>query len=121
VKCPGSLRDHPDERDIADLIIAYREDTTAASLAVAHGLNLKSVKRLLHITGVRQTPPTRRATKATRDRDAFLADHARYSPHTAERADSGRSDRDDCPATVLRGCGGDKRTVIELDVDKIGA
>ena len=30
-----------------------------------HGLGLNSVKRLLHITGVRRAPSTRRATKAT--------------------------------------------------------
>jgi mutator family transposase len=47
------------------LITAYRDGATAASLATAHGLSLKSVKRLLHSAGVRRTPPTRRATKAT--------------------------------------------------------
>jgi hypothetical protein len=62
---PGSLRDRLDERDIADLITAYREGAIAASLAAAHGLSLTSVKRILHIAGARQTLPTRRATKAT--------------------------------------------------------
>jgi hypothetical protein len=32
-KRPGSLRDRLDERDIADLITAYRKGATAASLA----------------------------------------------------------------------------------------
>lgn len=64
-KRPRSLRDHLDERDIGDLITAYREGATAASLAVAHDLSLTSVKRLLHTAGVRRTPPTRRAMKAT--------------------------------------------------------
>jgi hypothetical protein len=63
-KRPWSLRDHLDERDIADLITAYREGATAASLAAAHDLTLKSVKRLLHTAGVRRTSPTQ-ATKAT--------------------------------------------------------
>ena len=64
-KRPWSLRDRLDERDIADLITTYREGATAASLAAAHGLSLKSVKRLLHIAGVRRTSPTRPATNAT--------------------------------------------------------
>jgi hypothetical protein len=64
-KRPRSLRDHLDERDIGDLITAYREGATAASLAVAHDLSLTSVKRLLDTAGVRRTPPTRRAMKAT--------------------------------------------------------
>jgi 2,4-dienoyl-CoA reductase-like NADH-dependent reductase (Old Yellow Enzyme family) len=64
-KRPESPRDHLDERDIADLITAYRDGATAASLAAAHGLNLTSVKRLLHIAGVHRTSPTQRATKAT--------------------------------------------------------
>ncbi len=62
---PWHLRDRLNERDIADLLTAYREGVTAASLAAAHGLSLTSVKRLLHIPGIRRTPPTRRATKAT--------------------------------------------------------
>lgn len=36
----------PDEHDLAELITAYREGATAASLATAHGVSLKSVKRL---------------------------------------------------------------------------
>jgi hypothetical protein len=63
-KRPWSLRDRLDERDIADLITAYRDGATAASLAAAHDLSLKSVKRLLHIAGVRRASPTQ-ATKAT--------------------------------------------------------
>jgi hypothetical protein len=51
--------------DIADLITTYRDGATVTSLAVAHGLSLTSLKRLLHIAGVRRTSPTRRATKAT--------------------------------------------------------
>ncbi|MGH3811502.1 MAG: cytochrome P450 [Pseudonocardiaceae bacterium] len=54
-----------DERNIAGLITTYREGATAASLATAHGLSLKSVKRLLHIAGVHRTSPTQRATTAT--------------------------------------------------------
>jgi hypothetical protein len=64
-KRPWSLRDCLDERDIGELLTAYRDGATAASLAAAHGLSLKSVKRLLHIAGVRRTPATRRSTKAT--------------------------------------------------------
>lgn len=64
-KRPWSLRDRLNERDITDLITAYREGATAASLAAAHGVSLKSVKRLLHIAGVRRISPAQRATKAT--------------------------------------------------------
>ena len=64
-KRPCSLRDRLDERDIAELITAYRDGATAASLAAANGLSLKSVKRLLHIAGVRRTSSTQRATKVT--------------------------------------------------------
>jgi hypothetical protein len=59
------LRDRLTERDIAELITAYRNGATAASLAADYALSLKSVRRLLHTAGVRRTPPTRRATKAT--------------------------------------------------------
>lgn len=37
---------HLDERDTAESITAYREGATAVSLTAAHGLSLKSVKRL---------------------------------------------------------------------------
>jgi hypothetical protein len=62
---PWSLRERLTERDIAELINAYRDGTTAASLAAAYALSLKSVKRLLRTAGVRRTPPTQRAMKAT--------------------------------------------------------
>jgi hypothetical protein len=64
-KRPWSLRERLDERDIADLIIAYCDGATAISLAAAHGVSLKSVKRLLHAAGIRRTPLTRRSAKAT--------------------------------------------------------
>ena len=64
-KPPWSLRERLDERDIAELITAYRDGATATSLAAAHGVSLKSVKRLLRIAGIRRTSPTRQATKAT--------------------------------------------------------
>ncbi|MDQ3764736.1 MAG: hypothetical protein M3460_25360 [Actinomycetota bacterium] len=64
-KRPWSLREHLNERDIAELIIAYRDGATAASLATTHGVSLKSVKRLLRTAGVRRTSPTRQVTKAT--------------------------------------------------------
>ena len=57
--------DRLDERDIAKLITAYRDGATAASIAIAHGVSLSSVKRLLHTAGVRRTPSTRGSTKAT--------------------------------------------------------
>jgi hypothetical protein len=60
-----SLRDRLTERDIAELITAYRDGATAASLAADYALSLKSVRRLLHTAGVRRTPPARRATTAT--------------------------------------------------------
>ncbi len=65
-KRPWSLRDHLDERDIADLITAYREGATAASLTAAHGVSLNSVKRLPHTAGARRTSPTRRPRRQHR-------------------------------------------------------
>ncbi len=61
---PWSLRERLKERDIAELITAYRNGTTttASSLAATHGVNLKSVKRLLHTAGVRRTSPIRQAS-----------------------------------------------------------
>jgi 2,4-dienoyl-CoA reductase-like NADH-dependent reductase (Old Yellow Enzyme family) len=57
-KRPWSLRERLDEREIAELITAYRNGTTAASLATAHGVSLTSVKRLLRTAGIRRTTPT---------------------------------------------------------------
>jgi hypothetical protein len=62
---PWSLRERLDERDIAELITAYRDGVTAASLAATHSVSLRSVKRLLRTAGVRRTSPIRQATKAT--------------------------------------------------------
>jgi hypothetical protein len=62
-KSPWSLRERLDERDIAELITAYRDGATAASLATTHGVSLKSVKRLLRTAGVRRAPSTRGSTK----------------------------------------------------------
>jgi hypothetical protein len=60
------LPERLNERDITDLMTAYRESATAASLAADYGLSLNSVKRVQHrITGVRRTPPTQRSMKAT--------------------------------------------------------
>ena len=64
-KRPWSLRDRLDESDIADLITAYRNGATAASLATTHGVSLSSVKRLLRTAGVRRAPSTRGPAKAT--------------------------------------------------------
>jgi 2,4-dienoyl-CoA reductase-like NADH-dependent reductase (Old Yellow Enzyme family) len=63
-QCPWSLRERLDEREITELITAYREGATAASLATIHGVSLSSVKRLLHTAGVRRTPSTRGPAKA---------------------------------------------------------
>jgi hypothetical protein len=64
-KPPWSLRERLDERDITELITAYRNGATADSLATKHDVSLSSVKRLLHSAGVRRTPPTPQSTKAT--------------------------------------------------------
>ena len=63
-KRPWSFRERLDEREITQLITAYRNGATTASLAAVHGLSLSSVKRLLHIAGVRRTSSARRATKS---------------------------------------------------------
>jgi 2,4-dienoyl-CoA reductase-like NADH-dependent reductase (Old Yellow Enzyme family) len=52
---PWSLRERLNEREITKLITTYRNGATAASLATAHGVSLRSVKRLLHTAGVRRT------------------------------------------------------------------
>jgi 2,4-dienoyl-CoA reductase-like NADH-dependent reductase (Old Yellow Enzyme family) len=54
-KRPWSLRERLDEHDIAELITAYRDGATAASIAATHGVSLRSIKRLLHTAGVRRT------------------------------------------------------------------
>lgn len=64
-KRPWSLRERLDERDIAELIIAYRKGATAASLAITHSVSLTSVKHLLRTAGVRRVPSTRGSEKAT--------------------------------------------------------
>jgi 2,4-dienoyl-CoA reductase-like NADH-dependent reductase (Old Yellow Enzyme family) len=64
-KRPWSRHERLDERDIAELITAYRKGATAASLAITHGVSLRSVKRLLRTAGVRRTPSTRGSEKAT--------------------------------------------------------
>jgi hypothetical protein len=51
---PWSLRERLDERTRADMIATYRTGATAGSLATAHGLSLRSVKRLLAAAGVRR-------------------------------------------------------------------
>jgi hypothetical protein len=53
-KRPWSLQNRFDERTRADLIAAYRDGATAASVAVAHGLSIRSVKRLVAAAGVRR-------------------------------------------------------------------
>lgn len=53
-KRPWSLRERLDERDIAEMITAYPNGATAASLATTHSVSLKSVKRLLRTAGVRR-------------------------------------------------------------------
>jgi hypothetical protein len=86
-----SLRERLDEREIAELITAYRNGTTtttAASLATAHGMSLTSVKRLLRTAGIRRTPPIQQApTSRPRLRSegmapdgAALVTGARHSP-----------------------------------------
>ncbi|MGH3874686.1 MAG: hypothetical protein ACRDSR_24825 [Pseudonocardiaceae bacterium] len=62
---PWSLHERLDERETAELITAYRDGTTAASLAATHGVSLSSVKRLLHTAGVRRTPPATRGSAKT--------------------------------------------------------
>ena len=62
---PWSVRERLDERDITELLSAYRNGATAASLATTHSLSLTSVKRLLRTAGVRRAPSTRGSEKAT--------------------------------------------------------
>jgi hypothetical protein len=64
-KRPWSLRERLDERDIAELITAYRDGATTASLATTHSVSLSSIKRLLRTAGVRRAPSTRGSEKAT--------------------------------------------------------
>jgi len=62
---PWSVRERLDEREIAELITAYHNGVTAASLATTHRVSLSSIKRLLRTAGVRRTPSTRGSEKAT--------------------------------------------------------
>ena len=62
---PWSLHERLDERDIAELITAYRNGATAASLATTHSASLSSVKRLLRTAGVRRAPSTRESKETT--------------------------------------------------------
>jgi hypothetical protein len=62
---PWSLRERLHEREIAELITAYRDGATAASLATIHSVSVKSVKRLLQAAGVRRASPPQQATKTT--------------------------------------------------------
>ena len=57
-KRPWSLRERLDEREIAELIGAYRDGATAVSLAATHRVSLSSVERLLHTAGVRRARST---------------------------------------------------------------
>lgn len=59
------LQDRLDDRTRDDLIAAYRAGTTAASIAAAHGLSIRSVKRLLASAGARRKQlPDRRHRRA---------------------------------------------------------
>ena len=58
-KRPWSLRERLDEREITEVITAYRDGATAASLATTHGVSLSSIKRLLRTSGVRYAPSIR--------------------------------------------------------------
>ena len=60
---PWRLRDRLDERNITELITAYRDGATAASLATSHGVSLKSVKR--SCAPPEYAGPLRPATNAT--------------------------------------------------------
>ena len=64
-KRPWSLRERLDEREIAELITAYHDGATTASLATTHGVSPSSIKRLLHTAGARRAPSTRGSEKAT--------------------------------------------------------
>jgi hypothetical protein len=64
-KRPWSLRERLDQREITELITAYRNGATTASLGTTHGVSPSSVKRLLYSAGVRRTSPTQRSEKAT--------------------------------------------------------
>ena len=83
-----SLRGRLSERDITDLIIAYREGTAAVSRATAHGVSFRSVKRLLRH---RRCPPD--LTQATSyegnaGRDASVAASAQaFTARSAACAD----------------------------------
>jgi hypothetical protein len=54
---PWSLRGRLDEREIAELITAYRNGATAASLATTHGATLKSVTSYAPPVSAARHPP----------------------------------------------------------------
>jgi hypothetical protein len=51
---PWACETELDDRALAYLMDAYRAGDTAASIASAHGLSVRSVKRLLAASGVRR-------------------------------------------------------------------
>jgi hypothetical protein len=72
---PWSVRERLDERDITELITAYRNGATAASLATTHSVSLSSVKRLLRSRG----PPH---AIHPRIREGHTDHHVSVTPHT---------------------------------------
>jgi predicted RNase H-like nuclease len=80
---PWSLRDRLTERDITELITAYRDGATAASLAADYALSLKSVKRLLHTAGVRRTPSLDELRRQRRSRRIHSHPCPAFTTHTA--------------------------------------
>jgi hypothetical protein len=86
-KRPGSLRNRLDECDIADLITAYREGATAAPLAAAHDLSLKSVQRLLRISPCPTDITHSTSYESYAGSDVSVAAHVGRSPRTAAEED----------------------------------
>ena len=79
-KRPWSLRERLDERDITELITAYRDGATSASLATTHRVSLTSV----NASYAPRCPPR---TLHPRTRKGHTDHHVSVIPHT--RVDRG--------------------------------
>ena len=62
--CPWSLHERLDERDIAELITAYRNGATAASLATTHSV-ASAASNASYAPPVSAAPSIRGSEKAT--------------------------------------------------------
>jgi hypothetical protein len=99
--------------DIADLITAYSECATAASLVADHILSLTSIKRLLHISGVRRPHPLDQLRRQRRPRRIRSRSCPAFNARTAREEDVAP---DDSPCMTMRWFAGAGGILTDLTV-----